>query len=133
MQWWVEKMNYFLIFVIASLVMAVAYLSAQQKKKALGRFANRKPISPVQQLSPYFDDSSKMEKAVGLWNSFAQAYDISPTLLRPEDKLEEIISSDIFGDKGLEFELILQEISGEKEFEKLSLLEFVSVIAIGAE
>lgn len=120
-------MNYLLIFVIVSLVGMIWYLDTRQKKRVLGKYLNREFISPVEQLSHYFNDDQAMDVAVSLWNDIAQAYGISPLQLRTEDKLEEIISSDYFGDNGLELEIKFERCGINAELEKLSILELITL------
>lgn len=116
-------MNYLLIFVVVSLIIVAAYFTTLQKKVVMRQFANRTPISPIEQLLPYFDNSRELNIAVDLWNELARTYGISPMLLRTEDKLRDIVSSDFFGDKGLELEEKLKQRGVFGPLESLSILE----------
>lgn len=120
-------MNYLLIFVVVSVVGIMWYLDTRQRSMALSKFTNRELISPIEQLSQYFDDHQTMDIAVGLWNEIAQAYGISPLQLRIEDKLEEIISSDFFGDKGLALEKKFTQSGIVGKLENLSILELIAL------
>lgn len=126
-------MTYLLIPVIASLFVIVWYLDTRQKNLVLRKFINRELIGPAEQLSDYFDNHQALEIAVGLWNELAQAYGISPSQLRPKDNLEEIISSDVFGDNGLEIEKKLEQSGITGKLEKLSILELITLYVSHAQ
>lgn len=125
-------MTYLLIPVIASLFVIVWYLDTRQKNLVLRKFTIRELISPVEQLSQHFE-SHQLETAVGFWNELAQAYGISPSQLRPKDNLEKIISSDVFGDNGLEIEKKLEQSGITGKLEKLSILELITLYVSHAQ
>lgn len=123
---WKENMTYFLIPVIASLVVIVWFLDVRQKKLALSKFTIRELISPVEQLSQHFE-SHQLETAVGFWSELAQAYGISPWQLRANDKLGEIVASDLFGDNGLDLEKKLNQVGIIGKLEEFSILELIAL------
>lgn len=90
-------------------------LKALFRNRRLDSYVARDRVDLDEQLRALELSDEEFKHAKQLWIQFARDYDLPPEKLRANDRLTDIVRTDFFGDKGLDFEMLLKK-KGIKSF-----------------